>query len=83
MRGWEGILLDMFKAQKMSFSGGLSQILPSIVSSVSQLSHVFYEFVAKYPIVNFIEGRGIFTNEPVRNKYTNRRGGTENADLGV
>jgi hypothetical protein len=55
----------MIKATKLSYRGRLSHILSGLVDSVSQLSHVFYRFAAKYPITNFIEGKGFGIDEPV------------------
>ncbi|KAJ3547132.1 hypothetical protein NM208_g1667 [Fusarium decemcellulare] len=50
---WEEVLFSMLNATKMGYPGRLSQILLSLVESVSHLSHVFCRFAAKYPTVNF------------------------------
>lgn len=62
---WEDILWDMIKATKTSYHGRLSRVLSRLVDSVSQLSHVFYSFAAKYPTTNFIEGKGLSNDGPV------------------
>lgn len=64
----------MIKAPEARFPGKLSQILSVFVSSVSQLSHVFHKFAAKYSIVNFIEECGISMDEAVRNSCNPRYG---------
>ncbi|KAG5774920.1 hypothetical protein H9Q73_011403 [Fusarium xylarioides] len=51
---WEEVLLSMLKETNTSYRGRLSQILLALVDSVSHLSHTFWRFVAKYPIVNFV-----------------------------
>ncbi|KAG5760011.1 hypothetical protein H9Q72_011870 [Fusarium xylarioides] len=51
---WEEVLLSMLKETNTSYRGRLSKILLALVDSVSHLSHTFWRFVAKYPIVNFV-----------------------------
>lgn len=55
----------MIKATKISYRRQLSSILSGLVDSVSQLSHVYYKFAAKYPTTNFMEGKGSGLDEPV------------------
>lgn len=55
----------MIKATKISCRGRLSYILSDLANSVSQLSHVYYKFAAKYPTTNFIEGKGFGIDGPV------------------
>ena len=62
---WEDVLWDMIMATKTSHYGQLLHVLPRLVDSVSQLSHVFYSFAAKYPTTNFIEGKGLSNDGPV------------------
>ncbi|KAF4448950.1 putative ankyrin repeat protein [Fusarium austroafricanum] len=64
-RGWEGVLLDMIEAQDLRFIGRLSQVLSTLVHSVSQLSHVFHKFATKYQIANFVEELGTDTSTPI------------------
>ncbi|PNP80395.1 hypothetical protein FNYG_05994 [Fusarium nygamai] len=51
---WEEVLLSMLRETNTSYRGRLSKILLALVDSVSYLSHTFWRFVAKYPIVNFV-----------------------------
>lgn len=44
----------MLKATKINYRGRLSLILSRLMDAVSQLSHSFYTFAAKYPITNFV-----------------------------
>ena len=62
---WEEILLDLIKATKTSHGGWLLHTLPRLVDTVSRLSHVFHRFAARYPTINFIEGKGFGNSEPV------------------
>ena len=55
----------MSKAIEASHRVRLSQISPGLVDSVSQLSHVFHKFAARYSITCFIEGNGFDGDEPV------------------
>lgn len=63
---WEDVLWEMIKATKTSHYGRLSHVLSRLVDSVSQLSHVFYSFATKYPMTNFVEGKGFSNYGPVR-----------------
>ena len=73
----------MFQASEARFPGRLSQTLSALTRSVSQLSHVFHKFAAKYPLINFIEERGMITDKPVRNGYSPRQDCIKSADLGT
>lgn len=59
----------MLRATNTSYRGRLSQILSGLVDSVSQLSHIFYRFAAKYPTTNFIENENAGDLE--RTKFNN------------
>ena len=63
--GWEIVLLDMIKATKKTHRGRLSHVLSRLADSVSQLSYVFYRFLAKYPTTNFIDCKGLSNERPV------------------
>ena len=55
----------MIKDMKTNERSWLSHVPSRLVDSVSQLSHVFHRFAAKYPTTNFIEGQGLGNNGPV------------------
>ena len=63
--GWEIVLLDMIKATRKIHRGRLPHVLSRLADSVSQLSYVFYRFVAKYPTTNFIDCKGLSNERPV------------------
>ena len=63
---WEEVLLDAIRATKTNDHGQQSSISSDFVNRVSEISHVFFRFAAKYSITNFIEGKGFRDHGPVR-----------------
>ena len=67
---WDEVLLDTTKETKITYYGQLSGFSTNLVDTVTHLSHVCSNFAAKYPIMNFIEGKGFGNYGPVWDSYS-------------
>ncbi|WQF82582.1 Putative B30.2/SPRY domain, P-loop containing nucleoside triphosphate hydrolase [Colletotrichum destructivum] len=53
---WEHVLANLLEVTDIKDTGRFSQLLSGLVESVSQLSHSFYRFAAKYSTSDFVQG---------------------------